>query len=402
MPHKNVLFGIIIGLGFTLTQLVLTLYLPTQPALAIAFAQTNQSILFTLTIILTGYTIGQLLWGSISDKIGRHITYITALLLLTPCLFAISTTHSFNTFRVLLFIAGFIVACFTSVGNAYLRDIYDNQQAASIMSTIGIALAIVPSLTPLIASHILTWMNWRAIFYLLTILSFIYLITQFKLNPGTTPPNTHTANTPHHRVIISMLKSPHYINYLSTLGLTFGALMSYYNIAPKFFTTHMHLSITQFGYISIPIGVSYTLGTIIVSYVIKRFQLNHILQYGLKLIIAGAALWLCSTLLHIENLTITIISLCIMMLGVGLTVPTSKIGAMMSFKHNHGTAASIMKASQIGTTLICTSCMSAISTLNSTWSITCFLLILPLLALLIRKTLNQNTPLDPNQQLSVS
>ena len=120
--------------------------------------------------------MGQLLWGTISDYMGRRPTYLLSLSLLIPITIIISISKQFLLFKTGLFTLGFVVACYTSVGNAYIRDIYNKQQAATVMSYIGIALAITPSLVPLIGSHIITWFSWRAIFIILTLLSSIYLM----------------------------------------------------------------------------------------------------------------------------------------------------------------------------------------------------------------------------------
>jgi MFS transporter, DHA1 family, multidrug resistance protein len=389
--------GLIIGASFILTQLALTLYLPSLIVLGQAFKQANTQILLTFTLTLAGYAVGQLLWGTVSDYLGRRPTYLLSLSLLIPITIIISISKQFLLFKTGLFTLGFVVACYTSVGNAYIRDIYNKQQAATVMSYIGIALAITPSLVPLIGSHIITWFSWRAIFIILTLLSSIYLMILILFMPTTSRAHTQAPikdKQPLCRIIWNMLSQAQYLAYLTTLGLTFGILMSYYNIAPHLFVTIMHLSIRQFGLVSIPIGASYTISTIIVSYYIKKHSANKILYYGTVITMIGCGLWLLQNLLAFNSISSLLVPLCIIMFGVGLTVPTCKIGAMMHFKTRHGTAASLMKATQIGITLACTSCTAWISSLKSMLPITGFLFSLSILALFLLLLLKYRHSLD--------
>ena len=380
---SQLLTSFIIGFGFILTQLSLTLYLPSLPTLRNIFHVSNQWVMITLTITITGYAIGQLLWGSISDYIGRRPTLLLTLSCYIPIAFAIGLTSHFTLFITELFMLGLVAACYTSVGNAIIRELHGKDNAAKAISYIGIAMTIAPSLAPFIGVHLLQWFGWSSIFMALSILGTIFLVGVIFLVPETRVLQTKSPqniNTSFLKIAHTMLSNREFLTYVTTLGLVFGIVMSYYNYAPHFFLQSMHLSLNQFGLITLPLGIIYTCGSITVSHYIKKHDPNKILRFGITVCLMGTALLLLRECFELQSLISLLSPLLIMMLGLGLSIPTAKAGAMTIFKQNHGTAASLMKVTQTLIALLCTMIASLISSFGGILPAALLLFILSTLA----------------------
>ena len=55
-----------------LPQLSETIYTPSLPDIAHALRTSDSMVEYTLTIFLFGFAVGVLLWGNLSDRIGRR------------------------------------------------------------------------------------------------------------------------------------------------------------------------------------------------------------------------------------------------------------------------------------------------------------------------------------------
>jgi len=70
-PIKNRLVLYIILL-MTISQMAITIYLPSMPSMKVAFHTDNAHIQYSLTLYLLGYGFSQFFYGPLSDIFGRR------------------------------------------------------------------------------------------------------------------------------------------------------------------------------------------------------------------------------------------------------------------------------------------------------------------------------------------
>ncbi|PHS70928.1 MAG: chloramphenicol efflux MFS transporter, partial [Alcanivorax sp.] len=148
-----------------LASLGMDMYLPVIPLMADVFNAEAATIQWTLTTYLVLLGAGQLLFGPLSDRLGRRpillgggIAYIAASLALA---FA-SSSELFLAFRVLQ--GAGASACLVATF-ATLRDIYaDREESSLVYGLLGSMLAMVPAAGPLLGTAVEHWLGWRAIF----------------------------------------------------------------------------------------------------------------------------------------------------------------------------------------------------------------------------------------------
>ncbi len=78
---RTKLIFLIVVLVSSLGQLTSDLYLPSLPAIAMDLHSNNQAAQWTLSIYMLGFAITQLLYGPISDGIGRRKPLLIGLMI---------------------------------------------------------------------------------------------------------------------------------------------------------------------------------------------------------------------------------------------------------------------------------------------------------------------------------
>jgi DHA1 family bicyclomycin/chloramphenicol resistance-like MFS transporter len=151
------------------------LYLPAMPAMAEVLGAGPGAMAWTVSGFMIGFSLGQLIWGPIGDRFGRHAPVAAGLLIFAAgsagCALA-TTAQQLICWRVAQ-AAGASAAVVLS--RAMVRDLYQGEKAAQVMSTLMTIVAAAPLVAPLAGSQILALGSWRAIFWTLVLLPAVAL-----------------------------------------------------------------------------------------------------------------------------------------------------------------------------------------------------------------------------------
>ncbi|MCP3679073.1 MAG: multidrug effflux MFS transporter [Gammaproteobacteria bacterium] len=345
MAKKYIAFFIIL-LGFLLTQLNFSAYLPTLPTLATVFNSSNQAMMLTLSIIFIGYAIGQLVWGTLSDYIGRRRVVLLALIGYAIMISLVALSHHYITFCLSYILAGFMAAAFTSVGNAMVRDLFVEPAAVTrAISTIGIFMAAGPLIGPFVGAHLAHHFQWQAIFIFLAIFAVILLVAMFALVAET---QQQTNEKKHHPLSVykMLLTNLRYTGYILILGIMFGTMFSLLDAVPFLYKHSLKLDLLQSGRLMALTIVGLIAGTIIVWLLVKRIGTKNLTATGIFLALVGGG-WLMTAAEHGHNTVLSVtLPLILSCFGFGFIIPSTKGGAMTALEQHAGCAASMMKFTQ--------------------------------------------------------
>ncbi len=182
--HKRSLsFLLILSALMAFTSLSTDIYLPAMPTME---KQLGGNAELTITGFLTGFAIAQLIWGPISDRIERKLPLFIGMVLFVigsvGC--ALSESMSAVVFWRIFQAVGACVGPMLS--RAMIRDSFAQSQAAQMLSTLTIIMAIAPIAGPFIGGGLLKVASWHWIFWLLAMIGVLMFTAIFKL-PETLP-----------------------------------------------------------------------------------------------------------------------------------------------------------------------------------------------------------------------
>src|SRR5207247_703992 len=140
-----VLLTAFVGVG----ALSIDMFLPSLPAMTLAFGSDAATAQLTVTLFLAGLAAAQLVWGPLSDRLGRRRVLLAGLAVYatagTACAFAPSMS---------LLVAARVVQALGAgsgpvIARAVVRDLYEPERAARGLAGMGTAQALTPILAPI-------------------------------------------------------------------------------------------------------------------------------------------------------------------------------------------------------------------------------------------------------------
>ena len=169
MPQRRliVLLGSIVAIG----PLSIDTYLPAFPAMARSLDASASAVQLTLTACLAGIAIGQLVAGSLSDRLGRRRPIVAGLSAYIVVSLLCAVAPDVLTLTFLRFLQGFAAAAGLVVAQAVVRDLHSGPAAVRVFSSLMLIIGVAPILAPVLGGQLLALGSWRGIFVALAVIA---------------------------------------------------------------------------------------------------------------------------------------------------------------------------------------------------------------------------------------
>ncbi|CAG9257367.1 multidrug effflux MFS transporter [Paraburkholderia caribensis] len=284
--HHRVRTLLILSTLMAFASISTDLYLPALPAMADALRADPGTLQLTISGYLIGFSLGQLLWGPVSDRHGRRLPVAIGLVLFifgsAGC--AISQdAHTLIGWRVLQAVG----ACASVViSRAMVRDLYSGARAAQMMSTLMTVMAIAPLIGPSVGSLILHVASWRAIFWVLVAVGIATLAGLYCL-PETLP-RERRIRAPLGNSLAgyaSLLRNRSVLGYSVSVGFFYGGIFAYVAGTPFAYITYHHVSPQHYGVLFAAGIVGIMITNQVNARLVLRFGGDRLMRFGA--IVAG-------------------------------------------------------------------------------------------------------------------
>jgi DHA1 family bicyclomycin/chloramphenicol resistance-like MFS transporter len=140
-----------------------------------------------VSLFFVGMALGQLYYGPLSDDKGRRYVIVSGLIV-----FAIGSLICMNAGSLEVMLIGRVIQAFGVSGPriatlAVIRDKYEGEAMARVMSFIMMVFILVPMLAPIFGQTILFWFSWQHIFSSFLIYGLFIGLWFFVRQPETLP-----------------------------------------------------------------------------------------------------------------------------------------------------------------------------------------------------------------------
>ncbi|MGY2293019.1 purine nucleoside transporter PunC [Pseudomonas sp. SDO528_S397] len=328
-----------------LGYLAMDMYLPAFGAMGAQLQISPGAVGASLSVFLAGFAVGQLLWGPLSDRLGRKPVLLSGLsLFVLGCLgmFWVETAPQLLALR---FVQAVGVCCAAVSWQALVIDRYPADQAHRVFAGIMPLMSLSPALAPLLGAMLLSYWGWPVIFGVLLILALLLLVPTLCLKSSA---KRLTAEGEVSRLGYGqLLKSRVFSGNVLIFAACSASFFAWLTASP--------FILAGMGYSPNDIGLSYLLPT--VSFLaggyscrsaLQRFQGKRLLPWLLlTYCLSMVALYLVATL-TVPTLTTLLVPFCVMALANGASYPIVVANALMPFAQNSGKAAALQNTLQLG------------------------------------------------------
>ncbi|SDQ60270.1 multidrug effflux MFS transporter [Flagellimonas zhangzhouensis] len=230
-----------------------------------------------VTMIFLGLGVGQLFFGPISDSFGRkpvvYVGFSIFLIASVICLFA----PNLEIMVIGRILQGIGLSAPRTIAISIIRDSYEGDYMAKIMSFVTAFFILVPVVAPAIGKLILDASGWQGIFYVQMFFVLVVSYWFWKRQAETLHPEYKIPFTRH--VFVDGVKE--FIKYRETIaftlisGLVTGAFLVYLSSAQHIFEDQYALK-EVFPYIFAGLAISIGLSTFMNGTMVMRFGMRRL------------------------------------------------------------------------------------------------------------------------------
>lgn len=344
----------LLALLTSLGPLSIDMYLPALPQMANDFGVSTQMVANTLPAYFLGLALGQLVYGPLSDRIGRKkplyfglLLYIVASML---CIFA-TNEWSLIAARILQAIGGCVGVV---IARAAIRDRLDMQASAQAFASMMIVMGIAPIIAPSLGAMVLKFFSWHAVFVFLTLMGVICLLcVHFFFKESLNPERRLKLNLSQICNLYGVIFTDRSFRWPMLAGcFSGGVLFCYISSSASVLMDDYGLNQQQFAY---AFGIN-ALGIMLLSTLNKKlahqFSVLGRLKIGGTIQLIGAAILFIAGLMGQIPLWIVLSGMFSAVAGIGFTGPNAMALAMSEQGSRAGTASAIMGSMQFACGLL--------------------------------------------------
>lgn len=333
----------------TLAYIISDMYTPSLPAITKELGVSSAKIQLTLAFFMFGFSISQLFYGPLSDRIGRRNPILIGVGL--SVIGSLVCYFSPNAEILILgrLIQGLGVGACNSVGRTIARDLMSGRYLARFGSQLGMVTAFVTASAPTLGGYIQHYLNWRANFLILFIYTLLIWLLVWKklpetnryLNPEATKAKTMIKN------YFTLFTHPTFIGFSLCSGIAFAGIIAFVTLAPFLLQNVVGLSPVQFGWLSFLIAASIVLSAFINAILIIKVGIPKMMLFGISIMFIAGIFMLGFAWFGYLNTFVILFPTCLFSLGIGFTFANAYAGALHPFPRMAGASAALFGCLQI-------------------------------------------------------
>lgn len=301
----------------SLSVLSLNMFLPSLAQIAREFDVSYATAAWAVSGYLALTAVLQLIFGPVSDRLGRRPVVLTALVLFTLFSALCALAQDFRVFLAARMLQGVVIACST-MALAAVRDTSEPKAAARRLSWVAMGMAIGPMVGPVLGGFLDEALGWRSIFWTLS-LGGVILIVVTAWDWGETNHRRSASFGDQFRRYPALVRDPVFWAFSGSIVTGIGCFFVFISGAPLVADKVLNISSAQLGVAIGIITLGFFLGNGVSGRIAERVGLG-------AMVLAGRAL------------QVVVIALNLALLAVGYFDPIPFFGLMALVGFGNGLA----------------------------------------------------------------
>ena len=337
-------FIALIAAMMTMTAMTIDINLPAIPATALDLDAPLTTSQLTVTIFFGGFAVGQLVWGPLSDRLGRKPGVLIGTIIYVLATVGCALAPDMVSLLALRAVQGFGAGAGSVLGRAIIRDLFEGPQMARMLSLALAAFITAPIVAPTIGAAILTFASWRWIYgflavYGVVMLALVALFLEESLktrNPGALGPAQLA------RGFSAVFRDHRSRPWAIVVILGFGTLTVYLTNSSAVLMQGYGMSPGEFGLAFAVVAVCSLAGNILNARLVHRLSLVRLVRLALLTAIATAALALGVALTGLGGVWALVVAIGLFFVVFGLIAANGTTLALQPHAAGAGAAAAAL------------------------------------------------------------
>jgi DHA1 family bicyclomycin/chloramphenicol resistance-like MFS transporter len=348
--RPNAKYVLLLGLMCALPAISTDIYLPSLPDVARDLNTSATAAQLTMTSMLIGGAVGQLVIGPLSDRFGRRKPVLIGVSLHVVTSLLCALAPAIVPLIALRTMQGFFNASASVVAMAVIRDRFVGSDASRLMSRLMLVIGVAPLFAPSIGGLIAGQWGWRAVFAALAVFGVVLWVVVWRRLPETLPPERRRdgglrAALGGYRKLV---RDRHFVALAILPGLGVAVLMSYVVASPFVLREGYGLSAHQFSLLFAVNGIGLVAGAQVNASLVRRVAPIRIVRVVLPLSLGLTLVLLCIAITGWGGLTALLVVLWLILAMVNFVPPNASALALSRHGEVAGTAAAVIGATQAG------------------------------------------------------
>lgn len=339
----NLRILLLLGALSAFGPLAIDFYLPSFPALALAFATDVERVQLTLAVYFVGLAGGQLIYGPLADRFGRRRPLIFGVLLFSLASVVCALASSLEWLIAARFLQALGGCAGMVIARAVVRDLCDPLASAKVFSQLMLVMGLAPILAPLAGGVLLDQFGWQSIFISLSLFSALCGLAVAYWLPETlaqhsTPAPLRGAPAQYLR----LLKDRQFVGHALTGGLVMAGMFAYIAGSPFVFIELYQVPAQHYGWLFGSNAAGFILMAQVNSWLLRRHGPAYWLHRVVWLYLAAAVSLLAVSLLQPAQLWPLLVPLFVAVASLGCLLPNASACAMARQAAHAGSASALL------------------------------------------------------------
>lgn len=323
--RSTALLVLVLGVLSAIGPLATDLYLPALPQISADLGTTESRVKFTLTTVMIGMALGQLVIGPLSDRWGRRVPMLVGIGVFTTSTLAIALAGSVEVFTVLRFVQGLSAAAGLVISRAVVRDVFSGDAAATFFSRLVLLSGLAPMLSPVLGGQLLLLGPWPILFVVLGMTGVLSFVLVLYALPESLAPERRERVRPTQQLQLfgRLLRDVRFIGPTLTLSLNFAMSFTYISTFSFVSQSQFDATAQQFSLVFAVTTLGMILGNQLNAALVGRVEIHRRLILGLTGSLGTVLALVAFDLSGTAGLVSVTSALFVMMIFTGLVTPNA-------------------------------------------------------------------------------
>ncbi|MBT9486478.1 MAG: Bcr/CflA family efflux MFS transporter [Rubrivivax sp.] len=322
--------------------LAMTLCIPSMQEWGALLGGPQASVQLTFSGFVVAYGGLQLVYGPLSDRLGRKPVLLAGLALAGLASVGAAFAPSLPWLIAARVLQGAGCAAGMVVGRALVQDLFEGPERTRVMAFVGMTMGLCPPLATIVGGQLHVRLGWQANFVLVAALALLAGLAAWRGLPATAvKTGTRPAWWPAMRSAYARLaREPAFLCYAAILGFTTATFYAFLAGAPLVLG-RQGVGPAGVGVYIMSIPLAYIVGNYLTSRWVRGAGERSMMRLGQGLTLAGLLLLVAGGLAGLNSPLAFVAPLVLLGIGHGFLMPPTLAGTVGVVPALAGAAAAV-------------------------------------------------------------